>query len=77
MANVGDSLHRLCSLQHRIYNLLGSAHVGTTASLRRQRKLELLELVLSQGVGSLPLHLWAPPGHIGNKTISRFKSSFY
>ena len=23
MANVGDSLRRLCSLQHRIYNLLG------------------------------------------------------
>ena len=23
MANVGDSLRRLCSIQHRIYNLLG------------------------------------------------------
>ena len=25
MANVGDSLRRLCYLQHRIYNLLGVA----------------------------------------------------
>ena len=28
MANVGDSLRRLCSIQHRIYNLLGRVTVS-------------------------------------------------